>query len=79
LILKQKIIILIKEQQARKLKELNLENYNLNYLIEDQGIPFDYKISPLLAACYIGKIEIVLLLLQNSEIDIELVSLNEGI
>jgi len=43
-------------------------------LIEDDIIKFDLKISPLLSACYIGKIEIVWLLLENENIDVDLES-----
>lgn len=51
-----------------------LSTYNLNFLIADDNIKFDSKISPLLSACFIGKIEIVSLILENEFIDVDLES-----
>lgn len=56
-----------------------VHNYNLNYLIEDDIIQFDIKITPLLAACFIGKVEIINLILNNEEIDVNFESQPEGI
>jgi hypothetical protein len=48
-------------------------------LIEDREIQFDKKITPLLAACYIGKYETLTLLLSNEKIDVNLASYTRGI
>ena len=55
-----------------------LHTYNLDFLIEDREIQFDKKISPLLAACYIGKYETITLLLGNDKLDVNLASFNRG-
>jgi ankyrin repeat protein len=47
-------------------------------MIEFPDITFDNKISPLLAACYIGKYETVTLLLFNDKIDVNLASFYRG-
>ncbi len=62
----------------KQLRNLPIHTYNLNYLVEDKEIQFDKYISPLLAACYLGKIEILNMLLNNDHIDINLASKNEG-
>jgi len=62
----------------KQLRTLPLHTYNLNYLIEDKEVQFDKFVSPLLAACYIGKIEILNLLLANDKIDVNLASKPEG-
>lgn len=48
--------------------------YNLNYLIQSSELQFHQEISPLLAACYVGKIEVFLILLNNECIDLNLQS-----
>jgi len=62
----------------KNLRTLPLHKYNLNYLVEDKEIQFDKYISPLLAACYLRKIEILNLLLANEKIDVNLASKTEG-
>jgi hypothetical protein len=47
-------------------------------LIEDREIQFDKKITPLLAACYIGKYETLTLILSNEKIDVNLASYTRG-
>jgi hypothetical protein len=52
---------------------------NLNFLIEDENIQFDKKITPLLAGCFIGKTEAIQILLNNEEIDVNFESQPEGL
>lgn len=63
----------------KSLRVIPLHTFNLNFLIEDENIQFDKKISPLLAACFIGKTEMIQLLLHNDEIDVNFESQPEGI
>ena len=64
-------------QDLKQLRSLPLHNYELNYLVEDSDIQFDQKVSPLLCACYIGKIEVVMMILDNEGIDIDFESFPE--
>lgn len=73
------LISLISQSDIRQLRSLSLTTYNLNYLIEDREIQFDKKITPLLAACYIGKYETLTLLLSNEKLDVNLASFTRGI
>jgi ankyrin repeat protein len=71
---KKNLLDLIKEQNVVKLRALPLVNYNLNFVIDDESVKFDQQITPLLAACYIGKTEIVCMLLENETIDVDMQS-----
>jgi ankyrin repeat protein len=62
----------------RIIRTLPLQTYNLNFYLEDNDIVFDKKITPLLSACYTGKIDTVIMLLMNENIDVNLESQNEG-
>ncbi len=77
--LEKKLIIDIGQQDLRTLRNFPSQNYNLNFLVEDENIQFDKKISPLLAACFVGKIEIINLLINNEEINYDMESEPEGI
>ena len=55
-----------------------MQNYDLNFLVEDENIQYDKKISPLLAACFVGKIEIINLIINNEELDYNMESEPEG-
>jgi hypothetical protein len=69
---------LIGQQDIRQIRNIPLNTYKINFLEEDKDIQFDQKISPLLCACYVGKVETVLLLLNNETIDVNLSSFPEG-
>jgi ankyrin repeat protein len=69
---------MIAKQDLKGLRNLPLHTYNLNYLLEDQEIQFDQKITPLLSACYVGKVDIIFLLLSNDYIDVNQQSQPEG-
>lgn len=72
------LIDLISKQDLKTIRNIPLNTLNLNFLIEDESIQFDKLISPLLAACSIGKIETIQLLLNNDELDVDLESQPEG-
>lgn len=72
------LLYLIGQQDIRQLRNLPLHTYNLNYLIEDKEIQFDRRISPLLCACYVGKLDIIIMLLNNDRVDVNLQSDTEG-
>jgi len=74
----KKLIIDIGQQDLRSLRNFPMQNYNLNFLVEDDNIQFDLKISPLLAACFVGKIEIINLIISNEEINYNMESDPEG-
>ena len=69
---------MIAQQDIKELRRLPIHTYNVNYLSEDTDIQFDKKISPLLSACYVGKIEIVMMVLDNEELDIDMESYPES-
>lgn len=50
---------------------MDLKNMDLNYIEEFKHIPLDNRISPLILACYLGRLEIVKLLLLNPQINID--------
>jgi ankyrin repeat protein len=69
---------MIAKQDLKSLRNLPIHTYNLNFLMEDKEIQFDQKITPLLSACYIGKVDIIIMLLCNDSIDVNLESYPEG-
>jgi hypothetical protein len=75
---KSNLISLISQNDIKQLRSFPLHTFNLNYLIEDREIQFDKKISPLLAACYIGKFETLTMILSNEKIDVNLASFTRG-
>jgi len=76
--LKKKLIIDIGQQDLRTLRNFPSQNHNLNFLVEDENITFDKKITPLLAACFVGKIEIINLIINNEELNYDMESEPEG-
>lgn len=51
---------------------------DLNYLIEFKDLEIDSLISPLICACYLGRIEMVRLFMENESIDLDLESSEYG-
>ncbi len=51
---------------------LSLHKQNLNFTHYISEVELDEKVSPLVLACYIGKLELVKLCLQNTDIDIDM-------
>lgn len=72
------MISVIAKQDMKVIRSLPLQTYNLNFYIEDNDIIFDKRITPLLSACYTGKVDTVMLLLTNESIDVNMESQNEG-
>lgn len=73
---KENLLTLILQSDLRQLRTFPLSSYNLNFLYPASplNIKFDKQITPLLLSCYIGKIDIFILLLTNEYIDINLPS-----
>jgi ankyrin repeat protein len=51
---------------------------NINYLEPYTEIEVDSRISPLICACYLGRMEIVKMLLMNESIDVDLATEDSG-
>ncbi|KAM3129450.1 hypothetical protein pb186bvf_018442 [Paramecium bursaria] len=72
------ILHLIQQNDYENLKEIGIVKANLNFLEPFSEIEVDAKISPLICACYLGRLEIVRLLLQNICLDVDLGSEDSG-
>ena len=59
---------------TKKLKAMKVQFQELNYLEEFKDAEIDSKISPLICACSLGRIDCVKLLLENDLIDVNLAS-----
>lgn len=64
-------MILISSNDIDQIKESQLKESNLNFLEPFADKKIDDKISPLILACFLGRVEIVKLLLENISIDID--------
>lgn len=73
---KEKILLIILKKDSRQMHESSISSFNMNYLYNctSIGITFDQNISPLLLACFLGKIDIVVALLTNDNINVNLCS-----
>jgi ankyrin repeat protein len=69
---------MIAKQDLKGLRNLPIHTYNLNFIIEDQEIQFYKKITPLLSACYVGKVDTIFILLGNDNLDVNQESIPEG-
>ncbi len=70
--MKEKIILqIIYNNNVDDAKSVNFNKQNLNFCINFSEIELDEKISPLVLACYLGRIELVKMCLSNSAIDID--------
>ncbi|CAD8161611.1 unnamed protein product [Paramecium pentaurelia] len=74
----QLILHLIHQNDYDTLKELGINKANINFLEQFNEIELDQKISPLICACYLGRLEIVKLLLSNCQVDVDLASVDSG-
>lgn len=80
------ILHLIHQNDYDTLKELGIQKglrsvlhlANLNFLEHFNEIEFDMRISPLICAAYLGRLEIVKLILSNGSIDVDLASEDSG-
>ena len=73
---KWKLLTIIYLSDIRQLRLISITSINLNFLYPTSSldISIDKEISPLILACYIGKLEIITYLLTNEYIDINLQS-----
>lgn len=55
-----------------------MKGLNINYVEPYTELEIDIKISPLICACFLGRMEIVRLILQNESIDVDLASEDSG-
>lgn len=72
------ILHLIHDNDYDTLKKFNVRNIPLNFLVEYPDLSFDREITPLILACFLGRIECVRLLLENPTVDIDLASEDSG-
>ena len=73
---KWKLLTIIYLSDIRQLRLISITSINLNFLYPTSSldISIDKEISPLILACYIGKLEIISYLLTNDNININLQS-----
>ncbi len=73
---KTKLFSMIYLNDIKQLRLISITSINLNFLFSSSflNITFDKEISPLILACYIGKLEILTYLLSNDNININLQS-----
>ncbi len=62
---------LIYSNDYETLKEYGVKNRNMNFLEHFAEVEIDNRISPLICASYLGRVEIVKLLLENEGIDVD--------
>jgi ankyrin repeat protein len=70
---------LIYENDLEKLYAVDLKNRNLNFRASHPDTDLDDKITPLAAAAFLGRYEIVELLLENPMTDIDLATEDTGL
>ena len=77
---KWNLLTIIYLSDIRQLRLISINSINLNFLYPTSSldITIDKEISPLILACYIGKLEIITYLLTNEYIDINLQSKPEN-
>lgn len=68
----------IHDNDYERLKKSEVKNTNLNFLIEYKDLSFDKKMSPLILASYLGRIECVKLMLENPYLDIDISTEDSG-
>jgi len=69
---------LIHDNDSERLKKSGVRDINLNYYLEYKEISFDKKITPLILACFLGRIECVRYMLENPTLDVDLPSEDSG-
>lgn len=69
---------IIEDSDLRSLRSIPIHLYNLNFLWDKSKVAFDKKLSPLLVACFIGKVEIIQILTSNIYLDVNLASEEES-
>lgn len=73
------ILQLIYENEYDKLKSMGLKAKNLNFRAEHTETDLDDRITPLAAAAFLGRWEIVALLLENPMLDIDMQTEETGL
>lgn len=61
------------------LRKVDFPKRNLNFLIEHDDTDLDDKVTPLAAASFLGRHEIVVMMLQNPMVDIDMPTQNTGL
>ena len=70
--MKEKMILqIIYNNNIEDAKQINFNKQNLNFAIYFTEVDLDDKITPLVLASYLGRIELVKMCLSNSAIDID--------
>jgi len=72
------ILHLIHDNDYDLLKKMNIRAVNVNFLLEYPDLSFDREITPLILACFLGRIDCVRLILENPAADIDLPSEDSG-
>lgn len=68
----------IKNSDIVNFKLISIQKFNLNFFHKDNSLTFDEYLTPLIIACFSGKIEIILTLLNNEELNVNLGSKPEN-
>lgn len=61
------------------LRKVDFARRNLNFLIEHDDTDLDDKVTPLAAASFLGRVEIVNMILQNPMVDIDMPTQSTGL
>jgi ankyrin repeat protein len=72
------VLHLIHDNDYDLLKKMNVRTSNVNFLLEYPDLSFDREITPLILACFLGRIDCVRLILENPTCDIDLPSEDSG-
>lgn len=67
------------DNNAEQLKSLEPLKYDLNFVTSFNTLPLDKRISPLILACVLGRIDAVKLILSSPAIDVDLASEDYGL
>jgi len=73
------ILQLIYDNNMEKLSELDLKNINMNFLAEHPPTDLDDRITPLAAASFLGRYEIVESILENPFVNIDMITEETGL
>jgi ankyrin repeat protein len=68
----------VHDNDSDQLKKLGARECNLNFLYDYKELSFDRRISPLILASYLGRIECVKMILENPFIDVDQSSEDSG-
>ncbi|KRX00506.1 Ankyrin repeat-containing domain [Pseudocohnilembus persalinus] len=69
--LQKQILQYVYDGKIEELYKTDIFSINLNFTEEFSQVPIDLQISPLILAAFLGKTDIVKLLLQNNQLDID--------